>query len=94
MLIITSEHPSFKYKSERKFQDNISQSCQIYEQPKEELIYFKGEKHMDQSKFSSEHIKNKMVTITSKTLSSEDCFETKLQANFDKSDQNFEQTEE
>ena len=27
-----------------------------------------------------------MVTITSETLSSEDCFETKLQAKFDKSD--------
>ena len=49
---------------------------------------------MDPNNLSSEHIENKMVTITSKTLSSEDCFETKLQANFDKYDQLFEQPEE
>ena len=35
-----------------------------------------------------------MVTITSESLSSEDCFETKLQAKFDKYDQIFEQPEE
>ena len=35
-----------------------------------------------------------MVTISSETLSYEDCFETKLQAKFDKSDQTFEQPEE
>ena len=35
-----------------------------------------------------------MVTITSETLSSEDCFETKLQAKFDRSYQIFEQAEE
>ena len=35
-----------------------------------------------------------MVTLTYETLSSEDCFETKLQANFNKSDQIFEQPEE
>ena len=43
---------------------------------------------MDPNKFSSEHIENKMVTLTPKTLSSEDWFETKLQDKFDKSDQN------
>ena len=35
-----------------------------------------------------------MATLISGTLSSEDCFETKLQAKFDKSDQIFEQIEE
>ena len=35
-----------------------------------------------------------MVTITSETLSYEDCFDTKLQARFDKSDQKFKQPEE
>ena len=49
---------------------------------------------MDPNKFSSEHIGNKMVTITSETLSYEDCFDTKLQARFDKSDQKFKQPEE
>ena len=49
---------------------------------------------MDPNKFLSEHITNKMVTFTSETFSSEDCFETKLQAKFDKSDQIFEQPEE
>ena len=39
---------------------------------------------MDLNKLSSEHIENKMVTLTSDTLSSEDCFETKLQAKFEK----------
>ena len=48
---------------------------------------------MSPNKFSSEHIENKMVTITSETLSSEDCFETKLQAKFNKSDQIFEEPE-
>ena len=49
---------------------------------------------MDTNKFSSEHIENKMVTITSETLSLEDCFETKIHAKFNKSDQSFEQPEE
>ena len=35
-----------------------------------------------------------MFTLTSETLSSEDCFETKLQAKFDKYDHIFEQPEE
>ena len=49
---------------------------------------------MDPKQFSSEHIKNKALTTISETSSSEDCFGTKLQSKFDKSDQNFEQTEE
>ena len=35
-----------------------------------------------------------MFTLTSETLSTEDWFETKLQAKFDKPDQIFEQPEE
>ena len=48
---------------------------------------------MDSNKFSSKHIENKMVTLSSENLSSEDCFETKPQAKFDQSDQKFEQPE-
>ena len=48
---------------------------------------------MDPNMFLSEHIENKMVTLTSENLSSEDWFETKLQVNFGKSDQLFEQPE-
>ena len=48
---------------------------------------------MESNKFSSEYIEKWMITLTSKTLSSEDWFETKLQAKFDKSDQIFEQPE-
>ena len=49
---------------------------------------------MDPNKFSSEHIENKMVTLTSETLSSEDRCDTKLQTKFDKSDKIFEQQQE
>ena len=42
---------------------------------------------MDTNKFLSEHINDKMVTLTSETLSYEDCFEPKIQAKFDKYDQ-------
>ena len=48
---------------------------------------------MNPSKFLSEHNKNKMVLLTSETLSFEETFETKLQAKFDKYDQFFEQPE-
>ena len=46
------------------------------------------------NKLSSEQIKNRMFTLNSETLSSEDYFETKFQTKFDKSDQIFEQPEE
>ena len=58
------------------------------------MIEFKGEQQIYPKKFSSEQIENKIVTLTHETLSSEDWFETKLQAKFDKSDQIFEQPEE
>ena len=44
--------------------------------------------------FSSEHIINEVLTLNSGTSSSEDWFETKIQAKFDKSDQIFNQTGE
>ena len=58
------------------------------------MLEFKGEQQLDSNKFFEEQIENKMVTLTSETLSSEDCFETKLQTKFDKSDEIFEQPEE
>ena len=42
---------------------------------------------MDPNKFSSEYIENKMVTLTSGTLSYKNYFEDKLQYKFDKPDQ-------
>ena len=49
---------------------------------------------MEPNKFSSEHIKNECITPTYETSSYEDCLETKIQANFYKSDQIFEHPEE
>ena len=49
---------------------------------------------MEPNKFSSEHIKNEVLTITSDISYYEDFFSTKLQAKFDKYDQIFEQPEE
>ena len=45
---------------------------------------------MDPIKFSSGHIENRFVTITSEILSFEDLFENKIQTKFDKFDQTFE----
>ena len=50
---------------------------------KEELMDF-NKKHTESNIFSSEHIENELLTLTSETSSSEYCFDTKLQANFDK----------
>ena len=49
---------------------------------------------MDPNKFSSEHLENKIVTLSYETLSSEDCFETNIQSKFDKPWKFFEQPEE
>ena len=49
---------------------------------------------MEPNKFSSERIINEVLTLSSETSSSEDFFETKLQAKFDSSDQIFEQPDE
>ena len=94
VLTITSEHPSSEDHFERNFQGNISSSNQSLEQPEEELIEFKAKQQMGTKIFPSEHIENKMVTLTSETLFSEDCFENKLQGNFDKYDKKIEQPEE
>ena len=49
---------------------------------------------MEPNKFSSEHIENRLLTLTSKTSSYEQILETKLQAKFDKFYQIFEQIQE
>ena len=46
---------------------------------------------MEPNKFSSKHIENGLLTLTSETSSYEKNLETKLQAKFDKFDQIFEQ---
>ena len=48
---------------------------------------------MEPNKLSSEYIENEVLTLTSETSSSEDCFETKLQAKFYKSDKILEEPE-
>ena len=48
---------------------------------------------MEPEKSSSEHIENKGLTLISETASSKDCFDKKIQAKFDKSDNIFEQPE-
>ena len=58
MLTITSEHLSYEYNFERKYQDNIYPYNQSFEQPEEELIYFKGEQKMEPKTISSENVKN------------------------------------
>ena len=58
------------------------------------MIKVKREQEMDPNKLSSEQIENKMVILTPETLSSEDWFETKIQAIFYKSDKCFEHPEE
>ena len=49
---------------------------------------------MKPNKFSSEHIKNEFITLTSETSYSEGRFETKIQAKVDKYNQSFKQQEE
>ena len=94
VLTITSEYPSSGDRFESKFQDKISLSNQIFEQPEEEFIDIKGEQQMEPRKFSSEHTEDKIITLPYETLFSEDCFENRLQDKFDKSDNIFEQPEE
>ena len=46
---------------------------------------------MEPNKFSTNHIENDVLTLSSENSSSEDYFDTKLQDKFNKSDQTFEQ---
>ena len=48
---------------------------------------------MEPKKFSSEHIKNEVLTLTYEQPSSEDSFERKFQAKISPSNQTFEQPE-
>ena len=94
MITISSEHTYSECKLERKFQDKISPYNKIFEWTEEESIEFKVEQQMEPNKFSSEHIKNEVLTFTSETLSSEDCIQTKLQTKLDIYDKISEQPEE
>ena len=58
------------------------------------MIQFKKNKQIEPNKFSSEHIKNEVLTITYDNSYSEYNFENKIQAKFDKSNKMFEQQEE
>ena len=58
------------------------------------MIYFKGKQYMEPSMFSSERIKNEVLTITSEHPSSEDNFESKSRANISPFDQIYYQPEE
>ena len=49
---------------------------------------------MGPNKLSSEHNENEVLTLTSKSSSSEDQFETKLKTKFDKYDKGFEQQQQ
>ena len=91
VLTLTSEHLSSEDSFDRKFKAKFYPYNQIFEQPEEYLIEFKGKQQMGQKTFSSEQIENKLLTLTSENSPSKYCFKTKLQANFNKSDQSFEQ---
>ena len=93
MLTITSEHQYYEYTFDRKFQAKLYTPNNFFEQPEEYLIELMGKKEMEPNKFSLSHTKNEVLNLTSETSSSEDCFETKLQAMFYKSDQILEQPE-
>ena len=89
VLKITSEYLSSGDHLERKFQENISLSNQSFEHQEGELIEFKDKQQMEPNKLSSEHIRNEILTLTSKNSLTKDYFGTKLQAKFGKSDQFF-----
>ena len=91
MLTITCDHPYYKNHSERKLQANIYPSDQIFKKEQEELIEFNEKQNDKLRKFSSEHIQNEVLTLTSGTLYSEDWFERKSQAKLSPSNQSFEQ---
>ena len=55
VLNLTSEHPYSEYNLERKFQSKLYPYNNIFEQPEEELIDFKGKQQMEPNKFSSYH---------------------------------------
>ena len=47
-------------------------------------------KQTEPKHFSSEHIENENLTLTSETLYSKYCFDTKIQSKFDESNKRFE----
>ena len=80
MLTITSENPSSEDHFERKFQANIYPHDKSFEKQEEELIEFNGKQQMEPSTFSSEQLKNEVLTITSEHPSSKDDIEIRFQA--------------
>ena len=60
-----TEHSSYEYHFESKYQANSVPSNQISEQLEEKLIDFKGKQKMEPNKFSSDHIQNEVLTFTS-----------------------------
>ena len=92
VITITYEHPSSEVYSERKFQANISPSGKSLK--KYIKIEFKVKYQIEPNKFSSEHIENSVLIITSETSYAEYCLKIKVHAKFDKSDKISEQLEE
>ena len=88
MLTVTSEHPYYEYSFEKKFQDKTSWKT------KRRIDRVQGRTTNGSKIIIIRTYKNEGLTLTSEHLSSEDWFETKIQAKFDKCDQFFEQTEE
>ena len=70
VLTITSEHPYSEDHFERKLQAKISPSGKKIEKQEKGLINSKGKHQMEPNKFSSEHIQDEFLNITSETSSS------------------------
>ena len=91
VLTINSEHPSYQYRFEIKLTRflHLIKTLKI----RRRIDRVQGRSKMETNKFSPEQVQNEVLILTSKISSSEDCFDTKLQAKFDKFDQIFKQPE-
>ena len=90
MLTLTSENPYSGDNFEKKLQANISPSDQGFENKKKNRESSREKKKKETTKFSSEHIKNWVLNLTSKNQSYEDIFERKFQAKLSPSDKSLE----
>ena len=93
VLTLASEHPYSEDDFQSKLKEDIFSSNQGFEKQEEELTEFKERQQMEPNMLSLYHTKNEVITINSETLSSDDHFETNLQAKFDKYDQILKQPE-
>ena len=91
LITITFELPCNEDHFENKFQYNIYPSDTSFEKQEQQLIEFKEKQQIEPCILSSEHIENKVITLTSGASYSKDIFDSKLQAKFEKSDQSSEQ---